>query len=98
MIGELIGREHLLDVALRDDVAHRRPPVAGHHHPAGKGRGDDRGAVRGEVTRLRRRRHATTATFGATRETKSVKDDDPIRKNSEVSSTDMASVVHWPPF
>ena len=53
--GELVGREDLLDVALGDDVAHRGPPVAGHHHAAREGRGDDRGAVRGELGGVTRR-------------------------------------------
>ena len=48
--GVLVGREDLLDVALGDEVAHRGAPVAGHHHAAGEGRRDDRGAVRREVT------------------------------------------------
>ena len=47
--GVLVGREDLLDVALGDDVAHRGPPVAGHHDAAGEGRRDDRGAVRSQV-------------------------------------------------
>ena len=42
-----VGLEHLLDVALRDDVAHRRPPVASHNDAAGKGDGNDCRAVRG---------------------------------------------------
>ena len=44
--GELVGREDLLDVALGDDVAHRRPTVAGHHDAVAERRSDDRGAVR----------------------------------------------------
>ena len=44
--GVLVGREDLLDVPLGDDVAHRRPPVAGEHHAAGVRRRDDGGAVR----------------------------------------------------
>ena len=46
---ELVGREDLLDVALGDDVAHRRAPVPGHHDAAGEGGRDDRGAVRGQA-------------------------------------------------
>ncbi len=42
----LVGREDLLDVALRDHVAHGRPPVTGQDDAAGEGRRDDRGAVR----------------------------------------------------
>ena len=44
--GVLVGGEHLLDVALGDDVAHRGAPVAGHHDAAGEGGRDDRRAVR----------------------------------------------------
>jgi hypothetical protein len=47
--GILVGGEHLLDVALGDDVAHRGAPVPGHHHTAGERGGDDGGAVRGQV-------------------------------------------------
>src|SRR3546814_2636517 len=32
----LVGGEDLLDVALGDDVAHRRPAVTGHHHATGE--------------------------------------------------------------
>ena len=44
--GVLIGREHLLDVALGDDVAHRGPSVTSHHDTGGVDDGNDRGAVR----------------------------------------------------
>ena len=44
--GMLVGGEHLLDAALGDEVAHRRAPVAGHHHAVGLGHGHDGGAVR----------------------------------------------------
>ena len=42
----LVGREDLLDVPLRDDVAHRGPPVTGEHDPAGERHGHDGRAVR----------------------------------------------------
>ena len=42
----LVGREDLLDVALRDDVAHGGPAVTGEHHTAGERHGHDRRAVR----------------------------------------------------
>ena len=41
----VVGGEHLLDVALGDQVAHGGAPVAGHHDAAVEDRGDDRGAV-----------------------------------------------------
>jgi hypothetical protein len=44
--GELVGLEDLLDVALGDDVAHGRAPVAGHDDAVLVRDGDDRGAVR----------------------------------------------------
>ena len=47
--GELVGGKDLLDVALRDDVAHRGATVAGHDDAAVERCGDDRGAVRCEV-------------------------------------------------
>ena len=48
----LVGLEDLLDVALRNDVAHRGAAVAGHDHTAVERGGHDRGAVRdaGELT------------------------------------------------
>ena len=45
----LVGTEDLLDVALGDQVAHGGPAIAGHHNPTVEGRGNDRGAVRGQV-------------------------------------------------
>src|SRR5450755_714302 len=42
-----VGLKHLFDVALGDDVAHRRSPVARHDDAAIKGDGHNRGAVWG---------------------------------------------------
>ena len=76
--GELVGREDLLDVALGDDVAHRGPPVTGHHHAAGEGGGDDRGAVRREVARVARGSDRCEGSrSGAWEARKSVKEDVP---------------------
>ena len=44
--GVFVGLEHLLHVALRDDVAHRRAPVAGHHDTGAVGDRDDCRPVR----------------------------------------------------
>ncbi len=80
--GVLVGGKDLLDVPLRDDVAHRRPPVPGQHHTAREGRCHDRGAVR--------RLHGTPTggsgrlpgnCSGAWSDRKSMNDDDPgVRK------------------
>ena len=51
----LVGGEDLLDVALRDDVAHGRPAVAGQHHAAGERGRHDRRAVRSLHRALHRR-------------------------------------------
>ncbi len=48
---ELVRREDLLDVALRDVVASGGAPVTGHHHAAGERRRDDRRAVRSDLGR-----------------------------------------------
>jgi hypothetical protein len=45
--GVLVGGEHLLDRALGDDVAHRRPAVPGHHDAVGPRGRHDGGPVRG---------------------------------------------------
>jgi hypothetical protein len=56
---------HLFDVAAGDQVAHRRPPVAGHHDALGGGDRDDRGAVRGDVGgQARRQRPAARQQLG----------------------------------
>ena len=47
----VVGSEHLLDVALRDEVARGRSPIAGHYNPALVHGGDDRGAVGHRVGR-----------------------------------------------
>ena len=77
--GVLVGREHLLDVALGDDVAHRGAPVAGHHHAAGEGRRDDRRAVRRVDRSARRRRRVRRpgSSSGATAARKSTNDELP---------------------
>src|SRR6185437_7392638 len=47
----VVGSEHLLDVALRDEIARGRSPIAGHHNPALVHGGDDGGAVGHRVSR-----------------------------------------------
>ena len=42
--GELVGLKDLFDVALGDEIAHRRAPVAGHHDAARMDDGHDRRA------------------------------------------------------
>src|SRR5699024_1485203 len=44
--GVRVGREHLLDLAVGDRRAHRRPPVTGHDDAAGVGERHDRRRVR----------------------------------------------------
>ena len=43
--GMAVGREHLLNGTMADEVARGRPPVSRHHHAVGRADGDDRGAV-----------------------------------------------------
>jgi hypothetical protein len=61
-----VGRMHLLDVPARDQVAHRRAPVTGHHDALARGDRHDRGAVRRDVGRQpRRQRPAPRQQLGA---------------------------------
>ena len=95
---ELIGREHLLDVALGDDVAHRGPPVAGHDHTAGEGRGDDRRAVRGEVADAGRRRSRVTAAVGRDPSREIGERRGTRREELRAQLTGPDPVDHCPPF
>ena len=43
---EIIRRKHLLDIALRDDVAHRRPPITRQEGAETTPNPDDRRSMR----------------------------------------------------